>query len=686
MQNKKGFFNRHDARWQLLACILLAVLFLAVYLFVVALSDVSPVGTGLILLLLYGICAGSIYVTTVKKLAALRAEADAARALNTEIHDLFKYTVDLPYAVVDLNGRIQVTNSAFQSVLGITHSLFKGQLTDYFPSLTIRDLIGEHTKSDEERINGAETETTVESGNRRFRVACHRLTIKGVTLENDYFMVVLYEITKLIETQAQLDKQKTAVAYIVLDNLEELAQYVRVSFRSAANEIEVILKNWAREVGGMLREYERDKYIFIFSQEQLQSCIDNQFSILEEIRNVRLGDNSMPVTVSMGIATTGATLADRERDAAAALDLALQRGGDQVALRRNDGVAYFGGRTKTAKKRTKVRARVISAQLCARIVESKNVLIMGHRNPDFDSVGACIGLARLCMFCGVSAKVIINRDCDVFRILASRLTAYEEYADMFIDANTGLDLIGSTTLLIAADTNNFVISEAPEVANNVSKIAIIDHHRQVGEFDFDPVLNYIDPSASSACELVAEILEQSLPEGSLLKEEANAMLTGIMLDTNRFTKDTGSRTFAAALYLQSEGANTEIARHNFEDDIKDFMAEASFSRDIEIYRERMAITRSRGTGNPMVDRIAASKAADKLLAVRQVDASFALVEAGSTIHISARSNGTINVQLILEKLKGGGHFDAAGAQVQESTMDQATALLTAAIDEIVPQR
>ena len=681
MQNKKGNISRNDARWPLLICILLAVLFLAVYLFVVALSNVSPVGTGLILLILYSAVAGGIYIYTAKRLAAIRAEADTAEALNTEIYDLFKYTVDLPYAVVDLNGRIQVTNSAFQEVLGISHSLFKGQLTDYC-SMGIKDMLA----AKERAAESMEEEETVLLGDRRFRTACHRLAIKGVSREVDYYMVVFYEITELLFVRDELEKQNTVVAYIVLDNLEELAQYVRVSFRSAANEIEVILKNWASEVGGMLREYERDKYIFIFSQEQLRACIENKFDILEEIRNVRLGDNSMPVTVSMGIATTGETLSERERDAAAALDLALQRGGDQVALRRAHGVEYFGGRTKTAKKRTKVRARVSSAQLCARISEAKNVLIMGHRNPDFDSVGACIGIARLCMFCGVSAKVIINRDCDVFRILASRLTRYEEYADMFIDANTGLDLIGSTTLLIVVDTNNFVISEAPEVADNVPKIAIIDHHRQVAEFDFDPVLNYIDPSASSACELVAEILEQSLPEGSLLKEEANAMLTGIMLDTNRFTKDTGSRTFAAALYLQSEGANTEIARHNFEDDIKDFMAEASFSKDIEIYRDRMAITRSTGTGDPMVDRIAASKAADKLLTVRQVDASFALVEAGSTIHISARSNGTINVQLILEKLKGGGHFDAAGAQVRESTMEQATALLTAAIDEIVPKR
>lgn len=679
MQNKKRNPSRNDARWQLLVCILIAVLFLAVYLFVVALSDVSPIGTGITLVLLYALVGGAVYFTTVKKLAVLHAEADTAESLNTEIHDLFKYTVTLPYAVVDENGRIQVTNRAFQEVLGITHSLYRGQFSDYC-SVSVKDILA----AEERATATLEEEQTVALGDRRFRAKCHKLSLKSLGRDDLYYMVVFYEMTDLLLARDQLEKQNTVVAYIVLDNLEELAQYVRVSFRSAANEIEVILKNWAGEVGGMLREYERDKYMFIFSQEQLRQCIENKFDILEEIRNVRLGDNSMPVTVSMGIATTGETLAERERDAAAALDLALQRGGDQVALRRSSGIEYFGGRTKTAKKRTKVRARVSSAQLCARIAESGNVLIMGHRNPDFDSVGACIGIARLCMFCGVSAKVIINRECDVFRILASRLTRYEEYADMFIDGNTGLDLIGSTTLLIVVDANNFVISEAPEVADNVPKIAIIDHHRQVAEYDFDPVLNYIDPSASSACELVAEILEQSLPEGSLLKEEANAMLTGIMLDTNKFQKDTGSRTFSAALYLQSEGANTELARRNFEDDIKDFMAEAAFSKDISIYRERMAITRSAGTGDPMVDRIAASKAADKLLTVRQVDASFALVEAGTTIHISARSNGTINVQLILEKLKGGGHFDAAGAQVSDSTMDKATALLIAAIDEIVP--
>lgn len=679
--NRRGYDTGADIRPQMTICVVLAVLFLALDVFVIAFGQVSPVGVSLVLLILYAAIAGGIWLVTRHRLNSVREEADATAALNTEIYDLFKYAVELPYAVVDVGGRIQVANREFQNVLGITHSLYKGLLTDYC-SAGIKDIVAsEQRQATGEAGNGM----IVSLGDRRFRARCHKMMIKGVTRDADYYMVVFYEVTELLFARRELTRRNTVVAYIVLDNLEELAQYVRVSFRSAANEIEAILKNWASEVGGLLREYDRDRYIFVFTQEQLEKCIADKFDILETIRNVRLGDNSMSVTVSMGIATTGETLDERERDAAAALDLALQRGGDQVALRRPEGVDYYGGRTKTVKKRTKVRARVSSAQLCSRIGEASNVLIMGHRNPDFDSIGSCIGVARLCMFCGVDCKVIVNKDCDSFHTLTSKLMKYEEYTDVFVDGAAALDLIGSTTLLVVVDVNNFAITEAPEVAENVYKIAIIDHHRQTAEFSFDPVLNYIDPSASSACELIAEILEQTLPEGSLLKEEANAMLTGIMLDTNKFTKDTGSRTFAAALYLQSEGANTEVARRNFEDNFGDFMAEAQFSKDITIYRDRMAITRSEGTGNGAVDRIAASKAADKLLTVRQVDASFALVQVGPNVHISARSNGTINVQLILEKLKGGGHFDAAGAQVAESELEKATELLKAAIDSIVPR-
>ena len=685
MSNKKGNATRTDIPWQLLICILLAILCLGVYLFVVALSDVSPIWTGVVLLLLYGAVAGSIYFVQAHKLAELRQEKETGMHMSVGLTEAFKNNRALPYAVVDSENNMRVVNQAFIEIFGGESLRGKDPLNAYC-NLTLQQIQEEKKKVAENREMEpvAAVEPTVKLGNRRCHVEI--FPFKAEKSNEELYVLTFEDVTELYAAREDLENKKTAVAYIVLDNLEDLAQYVRVSFRSAANEIEGILKQWAAELGGMIREYDRDKYIFLFSQEQLEKCVENKFEILENIRDVRLGDSSMPVTVSMGIAVTGNTLAERERDAAAALDLALQRGGDQVALRTTSNVIFFGGRTKTAKRRTRVRARVISGQLCARIAKAKNVLIMGHRNPDFDSVGACIGVARLCMFCGVNAKVVVNRDCDVFRILTSRLTRYEEYADLFVDGNTGLDLVGSTTLLIVVDTNNFAITEAPELTNIVGHIIILDHHRQIGEYGFEPLINYIDPSASSTCEMIAEILEQTLTEGTLLKEEANAMLTGIMLDTNKFQKDTGSRTFAAALYLQGEGANTEIARRNFEDDIKDFMAEASFSKDINIYRDRMAVTRSKGTGDPLVDRIAASKAADKLLTVRQVDASFALVEVGNNIHISARSNGTINVQLILEKLKGGGHFDSAGAQVSDSTMEKATSLLLAAIDETVPRK
>ena len=252
---------------------------------------------------------------------------------------------------------------------------------------------------------------------------------------------------------------------------------------------------------------------------------------------------------------------------------------------------------------------------------------------------------------------------------------------MFIDGAAALDLLTPSTLLIIVDANNFRIIEAPEVASNAKSIYVIDHHRQTDEMP-DSVLPspYIDPAASSSCELVAEILEQCLSNDNLQKEEANVMLSGIMVDTKNFTRTTTPRTFGAALYLRGEGANPEIARTFFNEDFCDYLAEAKFGGDVVTYKNRIAITKSDGTGSP-ADRVAAAKAADKLLSVRGIDASFALVDINGSICISARSNGKINVQLILEKLNGGGHFDSAGAQVGNSTMYEATTLLKNAIDE-----
>ena len=285
------------------------------------------------------------------------------------------------------------------------------------------------------------------------------------------------------------------------------------------------------------------------------------------------------------------------------------------------------------------------------------------------------------MFCGVDCKIIVDKANQSFRICTEKLLSHPDYADMFIDRAEAVDLLSPSTLLIIADANNFSIIEAPEIATNAKTIYIVDHHRQTTELP-ETVVNppYIDPAASSACELVAEILEQCLPAGALHSEEANVMISGIMVDTKNFTRTTSTRTFGAALYLRGEGANTEITRAFFDEEFENYMAEAKFGTDVKIYRDSIAITKSDGTDNGY-DRVAAAKSADRLLTIRSVDASFALVRVGDVINISARSNGKINVQLILEKIGGGGHFDVAGAQLEADSLEKAEKLLRDAIDD-----
>ena len=304
---------------------------------------------------------------------------------------------------------------------------------------------------------------------------------------------------------------------------------------------------------------------------------------------------------------------------------------------------------------------------------------MGHSNPDFDSIGACVGIAALSLHLGVDVKIVTNTASDNFKACTSRLCELAFYKNIFVDGVVGLGEISFGTLLIVVDANNFSILEAPEIAANSFKTVVIDHHIKKGEFENEPHLTYIDPSASSTCELISEILEQTLPVGVLRKEEANVMMAGIMVDTKNFTRTVGTRTFAAALYLRGTGASSEYARTFFEEPFENYAAEAKFASGARIYRNQIAITAIEGTGSPN-DRIAAAKASDKLLTVRNINAAFALILLGDTVHISARSNGTINVQLILEKIGGGGHFDMAGAALAGNTLESAEQRLTEAID------
>lgn len=497
--------------------------------------------------------------------------------------------------------------------------------------------------------------------------------------KNLYYLVTFTDYTEYAHLLSKTEAEAPVVAHIVLDNLTEIAEYVRVNYRSAANEIEEILKKFAEEMDGFIREYNRDKYILVFSKEKYNECAENKFDILETIRNVRLGDSSVPVTISMGISLVGANFEEREKNAFSALEFALQRGGDQVAVKTEDDFIFFGGKTKGVQKKSNSLVRVFATQLTGHIANAGNILIMGHANPDFDAIGSCIGIARLCMFCGLSPRIVMNTKNKNFKACSEKLLMLEDYKNVFISPEAGLEMIQSDTLLIIVDANNFNILESSDIANNVSNFIVIDHHRKVAEFDTEPLLALIDPSASSASEIITGILEQCLPSDTLYKEEANLLLSGIMVDTKNFTKTTGTKTFAAAMYLRGVGANSEIAGTYFYEDFDNFVSEARFNTNVTMYLNKIAITESNGN-DPDFDRVAAARAADKLLQVRGVDASFALVTIGDKIHISARSNGKINVQLILEKMGGGGHFDSAAAALVGTDMKSVLYRLKDAID------
>ena len=683
MKNKKDFRDSRQVTLTTWICIFFGGILLTGCTVLATLGYMDDWTVGSAFLIVYLALAAIAFSANHRYHRKKKLRADENAALSTIMTEVIQ-VLNIPFVLTDVEERIIWYNDEFFRLTERHNSLFGVKFTEFcqFAPEELAKNNRNFSVADTDEIYAAAVEDnplgtalTALCG-RQYNARSFELRAAGKT----YYLSLLTDVTEMMALTAKKEAESPVVAYVTLDNLDELAQYIRVSSREAAAEAESVIKRWAGEINALVREYERDKFVLVFEKQKLLECIENKFDILEQIRDIKLGDSSMPITVSVGVSTVGNDMGERDQNARTALDMALQRGGDQVALHSDSGMEFFGGRTKNIQKRTKVMARVIAGQLASLISHSGNVIIMGHRNPDFDSIGACVGIARLCMHCGVSHKIIMNRDNENFTDCSERLLALNEYHNVFIDSAAGMDLVRSDTLLIVVDANNSVILENPSIAETVSSVAVIDHHRKTSESKLNPVLNYIDPSASSACELVAEILEHCLPVGSLLKEESTVMLSGIMVDTKNFTRSTGTRTFAAALYLRGEGGNAEIANTFFNEDFDAFCAEAKFGSNVTIYRDSIAITTSLGTGSP-ADRVAASKAADKLLSVKNVDASFALVLIDNVIHISARSNGTINVQLVLEKLNGGGHFNIAGAQLSGRNMKDALIRLKGAIDE-----
>ena len=624
-------------------------------------------------------------------------EADAAAELaNTDVYDMFRYVIDVPYAVIGRDGVVMIINNALQDILGYRSPVCNIRLSE-FCSVPV-DIIavsahGAKASAHDTDLLPAGPITRLSNG-KRYELQSYPMHIDG----KEYFFTVFRDVNSLLELNEKAERENPVVAFIAIDNLQELTQYVRANYRETASRIEQMLADWIKDLDGMIREYDRDKYIAVFSQEMLEKCIADRFDILTKIMNIRIGDNTFPVSVSIGLASIDGTMKEKEHAAYAALEVALSRGGNQVALRRDVGgsLEYFGGTHKILESNSSINSRVSAGVLASKIRECGNVLIMGHSNPDFDSIGACVGAARFTLSVlraqaaaeGRSASsippvhVVTNRNCDTFRTCYAQLAGLPDYTEMFIDREAGMNTVTSDTLLIIVDANNRYIFEAPDLPSSVQHIALIDHHRLVKEPDFATFLNYIEPTKSSASEIIAEMLQQSEYAECLQKEEANLLLAGIMLDTNNFTRNAGAQTFENTHYLYSCGAHTSVTREFFNKDLEDMRIASAFDSTARIYRDVIAITWLNTEREPSPeDRIAAAKAADSLLTLKGIEAAFAMVFMDDTVAISGRSKGDINVQLILEKLQGGGHFDVAGAQIKNATMQSAYEMLKNAINE-----
>ena len=490
---------------------------------------------------------------------------------------------------------------------------------------------------------------------------------------------MLSDITELQILEKKYNDERVAVAYIAIDNIEDVLQYVHEKFADAVVSIEEKLKNWAASMNGVIKSYDNDKYIMFFDSKYLDDCVENRFEILDSIRDARVGDG-MSITVSIGVSRRQGTLYERELDARDAIDLALQRGGDQAVYKSENETIYFGGRTKTVYKRSNVRSRSFANQLTSLMSRSDNVIIMGHRYGDFDSFGASVGVARIAMLCGIKVNIAVDLTDRNLRPCVEMMQKTEMYSQVFVDNAAGLDLIGPETLVVLVDHNSIPRAQFSDIASKSANIAVIDHHRKNDKAADTVKLSYIEPSASSTCELVSEMLESAVSSQNLLKEEADILLSGILLDTKQFTRNTGTRTFGAAQYLRGAGANPTDVYNLFKAAPEDLSKEARFHTSIVMYKGQIALACCEGETDESY-RVIASKAADKMLTLRGVSAAFTLVRIGDQIHISGRSAGKVNVQLILEKLRGGGHFDVAGAQVVSDSIVEVLETLKKSIDE-----
>ena len=595
----------------------------------------------------------------------------------TQVRQLDELLV--PYAVVDENGRLVWMNQEFSRVLeagrnepktlmSIFPQITKEQLKTEGEIVTVHDVYGERSYRIDLR------ELAVDSEQESLEEPHHSLTA-----------VCLSDETQILKYRQEINDQKMVAGLIYLDNYDEALESVEEVRRSLLIAlIDRKINKYISSMNGIVKKLEKDKYFFAVKQQYMGKIQEDHFSILEEVKTVNIG-NEMAVTLSIGIGMNGDSYSQNYEYARTAIDMALGRGGDQAVVKDSGKIQYYGGKAQQVEKTTRVKARV-KAHALRELMEGKDrLLIMGHRMADIDSFGAAVGIYRIATALNKKANIVLNQVTSSVRPMMERFTESSDYPeDMFLKGEEAAALVDNTAMLVVVDVNRPSITDEPSLLKMVRTIVVLDHHRASSEVIDNAVLSYVEPYASSACEMVAEVL-QYIADGIKVKApEADAMYAGIVIDTQNFTNQTGVRTFEAAAFLRRSGADITRVRKLFRENMADYQAKAEAVRNAQVYMDAFAISvcPSDGIESPT---ILGAQAANELLEIRGIKASVVLTLYNGVVYYSARSIDEVNVQVMMEKLGGGGHRTIAGAQIPDITLDDGISRLKDVIRQMVEE-
>ena len=584
-----------------------------------------------------------------------------------ETKGITKAKTPFPMLVVRLeDGGIVYANDGFITLTGFQDTMKEYRIEEVLPGFSLGWL------SEDKR----EYPYDVTLRGRRYRIYG---TVLQAQTQKECRLGVLYltDLTELYQVRDEYIRSRPVVSIILVDNYEELTKNLTEGATSALNaKINDAITQWTEPYHGLLRRLERNRFLFVFEKRDLKRAIDGKFSLLEDIHEIT-NPSGLAASISIGLGVDGETFEEAYEFAALSIEMSLSRGGDQAVIKDRLNFNFYGGRTKEADRRSKVRSRVTANSLMELIGGSSQVFVMGHKNADLDAVGAAVGICCLCRKKGKKAYIVLDLQNNVADKLIAELRQNPEYKDVFISGQEALVLCDNRSTLVVVDTNRPDQVESRHLLEAVPRVCVVDHHRRAADYIKPVVVNLHEPYASSAAELVTELLQYAVEKKDVLPIEAKSLMAGIFLDTKSFNVRTGERTFEAAAYLRQLGADTVEVKKLLQNDFQDTMSKYQIIKAARLYRQELAIA-ALNTGT---SRTLAAQAADEMLNISGITASFVLYPDGDQVIISARSIGDANVQMILEPLGGGGNTATAGAQVKNSTVKDVLDALVASIDK-----